>query len=293
MKPFILRAAALCLLLCLCLPLATACRSSTESAYVLTFTRTYDAANTLLELRTNTYNQNGWLESSVSDTLRRDLTYDRKGNLLTERTAYLRDGAETEVYEDRWEYDRKGNAVRHSRYRLEGETETLLGVTDRTYDREGRILTETGVQTATAYVYGENGGYTATETLVKDGSAVRVTTVEMNAAGQITSRKLQSADGSLEEYTATYSESGDLLTERYAFNGAEMESFRYEYEAHGEHSHLARCIALREDAEIERTVYGYDKNHNRTTAAVCTPEGVVKRTYVYEYTLMDIKKTKK
>ena len=93
-----------------------------------------------------------------------------------------------------------------------------------------------------------------------------------------------------ESYTATYSEAGDLLTERYTMNGADPESYRYEYDTHGDHTHLARAITLQGETELERTVYGYDENHNRTQGVVCSPNGTVLRTYIYEYVLTEVKR---
>lgn len=294
MKAILTRALCLCLILCLLMPALTACAGRKESVYLNSFTRVYDATDTLLDLQSYTYNEFGQVLTFTSYERKVINTYDDQGNQLTSRTETLKDGSPVTVTETRMTYDKRGNMLTTGSYRMEGDTETHLGSVTLEYDEQDRLLRETGAQTVTEYVYAAHDGYTSTETLVETGEVVCVITETRNEAGKLTSRVTDRRDtGDTETYTATYSEAGDILTEVYAMNGAELETYRYEYDTHGDHTHLARVVTLREDVEMERTVYGYDDNHNRTQAVVCSPNGTVKRTYIYEYTLTEIKALKK
>lgn len=290
MKSLCQRALCLVLILCLLIPVLTAC-GKREPVYLNSFTRVFDASNTLQDLQSYTYNEFGQVLTFTSNTRRITNTYDDRGHQLVTRTETLQDGVVTSIVETRMTYDKKGNAVTSDRYRMDGDTETHLGGVTMEYDKKNRLLRETGAQTVTEYVYAENDSYTSTETLTETGEVICVVTVTRNEAGQITSRITDRRDGGdTETYTAVYNENGDILTECYTLNGTELESYRYEYDTHDDHTHLARIITLRGETEMERTVYGYDNNHNRTQSTVCTPEGAVKRTFIYEYTLTEIKK---
>ena len=291
MKATIQRALCLVLTLCLLSAALASCAAKTEEVYLNSFTRVFDGSNNLLDLRSYTYNEYGQLLTYTAEDRKVTHTYDGNGNLLTTRTETLKDGRPVSVEETRMTYDGRGNMVTTDSYRINGDTETHLGGLTLEYDQEDRLLRETGSQTVTEYVYTQNGGYTSTETLTAEKRVVCIITVEKNSAGQVTSRVTDRKDtGNTESYTATYSEAGDLLTERYTMNGAELESYRYEYDTHGDHTHLARAITLQGETELERTVYGYDENHNRTQGVVCSPNGTVLRTYIYEYVLTEVKR---
>lgn len=274
------------------LPLFASCGKK-ETVYLHTFTRVFDARNTLLDMQSYTYDEYGRVLTHTSQDRKVTNTYDRKGNLLTIRTETLKDGTPVQISETRMTYDKKGNMITTDSYSIAADAETHLGGLTMEYDDSNRLLRESGSETVTEYVYTAHDGYTATETLTATGEVVCVTKVEKNPAGLVTSRVTEHRDrGSTEIYTATYSEGGDLLTEVYTLDGTELETYRYEYDTHGDHSHLARVITLRGGVEMERTVYGYDGNHNRTTGTLCAPNGAVKRTYIYEYMACEVKKGK-
>lgn len=293
MKTILKRALCLVLLLCLMPAALTSCAQRKESVYLNSFTRVFDAADRLLDTQTYTYNEFGQVLTFSSQDRRVTNTYDDQGNQLTSRTETMVDGKVTKTTEIRMTYDKRGNMLTTDTYLISGDNETRLGGLVMEYDRHDRLLKETGSDTVTEYVYSANDGYTSTETLIAEGRVVCVITVVKDTAGRITSRVTDRKDTvSTETYAAVYSEAGDLLSESYTLNGAELEAYRYEYETHGDHTHLARLITLRNGAELERTVYGYDGNHNRTQGVLCTPNGTVKRTYIYEYVLTEIKALK-
>ena len=279
------------LIFCLCLPLGVSCAwGRTETVYLNTSIYVYNDQNRLLEAKLYTYNEYGQILSVETDTRRNLYTYDEQGNQLTERIETVQGGTVIAVSEIRRSYDENGNAVTEERYSVQGETESLLGSTRSEYDASGRLIRTEGTDTVTVYEYGEFDSYTATETLLRDGTVVSKVTVVKNADGNILSRRAeQLLDLTVEEYEATYREDGLIATVTNRVDGIELDSYRYEYEEIDGTIRLTRTVTLRNGIETELMLYRYDEHGNRTHANLCTPAGVAKRTYIYNFEEMKIK----
>lgn len=266
---------------------------TTETVYLQSSYHHYEIQNgqsELVEVRFFNYDEFGRTTSFDGPAGKVTYTYDEAGNMTVTRNEALKDGEVIAVTETRRTYDQAGNEATREHYRIDGDTETLTDSWILTYDAQNRILEEKGADVIFRYVYTDNDGYTLTETDAKSGEILCITTAVKDTKGNVTSRITERKEtGDKEEYTASYDEAGNILSETYVLNGAEADAFFYEYETHGEELRKSRVITKRDGVEIERTVYIYDENGNRTTVEVQTPDGTLKSYHLYAYTATEIK----
>lgn len=304
MKTTFSRVLCMALILCLLASALLACDTgksnnsdnyTTETVSQLSTCHVYVINGTQTDLQEVTfYSYDDFGRCTVQDgpTKRISHTYDEQGNLTVTHSDALKDSQVIASTETRMTYDKAGNAITRDHYRITDGTETLTGSYTLTYDGQNRLLEEKSADVIFRYVYTENNGYTLTETDAKTGELLTTITVVKDAKGNTTSETTESREtGNTESYTAVYDEAGNVLSKVYFLNGAELDSFLYEYEQNGNELRLSRVTTKRDGVEIQHADYIYnttDAGYSKVVE-VRTPDDTLTQYTIYQYVTKQIK----
>ncbi len=242
--------------------------------------------------------------------------YDAKGNLVSDKSEYTRDGETTYSDTTEYTYDENGNELSYT-YSYSGGTPYTR---EYTYNSLGNILTAKTIEggevtDSQVYTYNERGfcikvvsedkasGYSSENTMTYDERNNLIkdytkdsdgddwcTEYTYDAAGNILTEKYTSWFGSSSLETYTYNDAGQRLTETYETKsdyGTSRTTYTYTYNDSGFCAKTVYSYTAEVDGEKDETTYTeeytYDSNGLILTDTTTYSDGTVDK-YTVTYT---------